>query len=88
MELEARNLRHFQQIMGDRDCVKFPTPLFPFVTKSVLVETFEVEPAAAVSVSACHCSYLLWTVLPFISLVCVVYVKNIVFPYFVLSQLV
>ena len=42
MELEAHNLRRFQQNMGDNYCVKFPTPLFPFVTKRVLVETFEV----------------------------------------------
>ena len=42
MELEAHNLRRFQKIMGDNKNVKFPTPLFPYVTKSVLVETFEV----------------------------------------------
>lgn len=43
MELEAWNLKRFQQILGDRDSVRFPTPLFPFVTKRVLVETFEVS---------------------------------------------
>ena len=43
MELEAYNLRRFQQIMGDYENIKFPTPLFPYVTKRVLVETFEVQ---------------------------------------------
>ena len=43
MELEAKNLRRFQQIMGDNENIKFPTPLFPYVTKRVLVETFEVR---------------------------------------------
>lgn len=43
MELEAYNLLRFQQIMGDNEDVRFPTPLFPYVTKRVLVETFEVH---------------------------------------------
>jgi aarF domain-containing kinase len=41
MELEARNLQRFQEKLGSNYCVKFPTPLFPYVTKRVLVETFE-----------------------------------------------
>ena len=43
LEQEARNLVLFQRIMKDRDTVKFPTPIFPFVTQRVLVETFEVS---------------------------------------------
>lgn len=53
MELEAHNLRRFQQNLGDNYCVKFPTPLFPFVTKRVLVETFEVCTCSAVWNHSC-----------------------------------
>ena len=42
MEMEAHNLSKFNMLMTGYDSVKFPTPLYPFVTKSVLVESYEV----------------------------------------------
>ena len=42
MEMEAHNLSKFSMLMKGYDTVKFPTPLYPFVTKSVLVESYEV----------------------------------------------
>lgn len=42
MEVEARNLSKFNGLMQGYDNVKFPTPLYPFVTKTVLVESYEV----------------------------------------------
>ncbi|XP_048357868.1 uncharacterized aarF domain-containing protein kinase 2 isoform X2 [Sphaerodactylus townsendi] len=39
---EARNLERFRRNFRDEDSVKFPIPLHPFVTRSILVETFEV----------------------------------------------
>lgn len=43
LRFEARNMEHFRDNFRDVDFVKFPTPLRPFVTRSVLVETFEVS---------------------------------------------
>ncbi|XP_053889903.1 uncharacterized aarF domain-containing protein kinase 2 isoform X2 [Malaclemys terrapin pileata] len=42
LRYEARNLERFQKNFLDVDFVKFPTPLRPFVTRNILVETFEV----------------------------------------------
>uniref|UniRef100_A0A8C8VFT4 AarF domain containing kinase 2 n=1 Tax=Pelusios castaneus TaxID=367368 RepID=A0A8C8VFT4_9SAUR len=41
LRYEARNLERFQKHFLDVDFVKFPTPLRPFVTRNILVETFE-----------------------------------------------
>ncbi|CAN2387229.1 kinase 2 [Pristimantis euphronides] len=41
LHFEARNLETFQQKFEKIDFIKFPTPLRPFVTKNILVETFE-----------------------------------------------
>nr|XP_006133444.1 uncharacterized aarF domain-containing protein kinase 2 isoform X1 [Pelodiscus sinensis] len=41
LRYEARNLERFQKNFLDVDFVKFPTPLHPFVTRNILVETFE-----------------------------------------------
>nr|XP_008169346.1 uncharacterized aarF domain-containing protein kinase 2 isoform X4 [Chrysemys picta bellii] len=41
LRYEARNLERFQKNFLDVDFVKFPTPLRPFVTRNILVETFE-----------------------------------------------
>ncbi|XP_047451344.1 uncharacterized aarF domain-containing protein kinase 2 [Mugil cephalus] len=41
LRFEAKNIDHFRENFRDVDYVKFPTPLRPFVTRSVLVETFE-----------------------------------------------
>ncbi|CAN2391802.1 kinase 2 [Pristimantis euphronides] len=41
LHFEARNLETFQQKFEKIDFIKFPTPLQPFVTKNILVETFE-----------------------------------------------
>ncbi|KAF7487328.1 Hypothetical predicted protein [Marmota monax] len=43
LRYEARNLEHFQCNFRDVTSVKFPTPLRPFVTRDVLVETYEVR---------------------------------------------
>lgn len=42
LQLEAENLCKFQELLGGYSSVKFPTPIHPFVTRSVLVESFEV----------------------------------------------
>uniref|UniRef100_A0A8C2UMP8 AarF domain containing kinase 2 n=1 Tax=Chinchilla lanigera TaxID=34839 RepID=A0A8C2UMP8_CHILA len=41
LRYEARNLEHFQRNFQDVTSVRFPTPLRPFVTRDVLVETYE-----------------------------------------------
>lgn len=41
LRFEARNIEHFRDNFRDVDYVKFPTPLRPFVTRTILVETFE-----------------------------------------------
>ncbi|XP_043825272.1 uncharacterized aarF domain-containing protein kinase 2 [Dromiciops gliroides] len=41
LRYEARNLECFQHNFLDVNFVRFPTPLQPFVTRDVLVETFE-----------------------------------------------
>uniref|UniRef100_A0A8C6W4Q0 AarF domain containing kinase 2 n=1 Tax=Nannospalax galili TaxID=1026970 RepID=A0A8C6W4Q0_NANGA len=41
LRYEARNLEYFQHNFQDVTSVKFPTPLRPFVTKDILVETYE-----------------------------------------------
>lgn len=41
LRFEAQNMEKFQKNFKDLEYVKFPTPLRPFVTRSVLVETFE-----------------------------------------------
>lgn len=41
LRYEARNLEHFQCNFLDVKSVRFPTPLHPFVTSDVLVETYE-----------------------------------------------
>nr|XP_003220915.2 PREDICTED: uncharacterized aarF domain-containing protein kinase 2 [Anolis carolinensis] len=41
LRYEARNLERFHFNFRDVDYVKFPKPLHPFVTRNILVETFE-----------------------------------------------
>uniref|UniRef100_A0A4W6CX52 AarF domain containing kinase 2 n=1 Tax=Lates calcarifer TaxID=8187 RepID=A0A4W6CX52_LATCA len=41
LRFEARNIERFRDNFRDVDYVKFPTPLRPFVTRTILVETFE-----------------------------------------------
>ncbi|XP_008577979.1 PREDICTED: uncharacterized aarF domain-containing protein kinase 2 isoform X2 [Galeopterus variegatus] len=41
LRYEAQNLEHFQHNFQNVKSVKFPTPLHPFVTRDVLVETYE-----------------------------------------------
>ncbi|XP_037621989.1 uncharacterized aarF domain-containing protein kinase 2 [Sebastes umbrosus] len=41
LRFEAKNIERFQENFRNVDYVKFPTPLRPFVTRSILVETFE-----------------------------------------------
>ncbi|KAM4039686.1 putative aarF domain-containing protein kinase 2 [Anomaloglossus baeobatrachus] len=41
LRFEARNLETFHQKFEKMDFIKFPTPLRPFVTRNILVETFE-----------------------------------------------
>uniref|UniRef100_A0A6J0U662 Uncharacterized aarF domain-containing protein kinase 2 n=1 Tax=Pogona vitticeps TaxID=103695 RepID=A0A6J0U662_9SAUR len=41
LRYEARNLEHFRLNFQDVDYVKFPIPLHPYVTRNILVETFE-----------------------------------------------
>lgn len=43
LRFEARNIERFRDNFRDVDYVKFPTPLQPFVTRTILVETFEVS---------------------------------------------
>ncbi|XP_036284596.1 uncharacterized aarF domain-containing protein kinase 2 isoform X2 [Pipistrellus kuhlii] len=42
LRYEARNLEHFQSNFLNVKSVRFPTPLHPFVTRDVLVETYEI----------------------------------------------
>ncbi|XP_014402218.1 PREDICTED: uncharacterized aarF domain-containing protein kinase 2 isoform X2 [Myotis brandtii] len=42
LRYEARNLEHFQCNFLNVKSVRFPTPLHPFVTRDVLVETYEI----------------------------------------------
>ncbi|KAK3558811.1 hypothetical protein QTP86_028756 [Hemibagrus guttatus] len=41
LRFEARNIEKFKNNFKDLEYVKFPTPLRPFVTRTVLVETYE-----------------------------------------------
>ncbi|XP_072529877.1 uncharacterized aarF domain-containing protein kinase 2 [Salminus brasiliensis] len=41
LRCEARNIERFKKNFKDLEYVKFPTPLRPFVTRTVLVETYE-----------------------------------------------
>ncbi|XP_076589636.1 putative aarF domain-containing protein kinase 2 isoform X2 [Chaetodon auriga] len=41
LRFEAKNIERFRNNFRDVDYVKFPTPLRPFVTSTILVETFE-----------------------------------------------
>uniref|UniRef100_G3TNZ9 AarF domain containing kinase 2 n=1 Tax=Loxodonta africana TaxID=9785 RepID=G3TNZ9_LOXAF len=41
LRYEARNLEHFQRNFQNVSAVRFPTPLRPFVSRDVLVETYE-----------------------------------------------
>ncbi|CAF94515.1 unnamed protein product, partial [Tetraodon nigroviridis] len=41
LRFEAHNIERFRENFRNVDYVKFPTPLQPFVTRTVLVETFE-----------------------------------------------
>ena len=43
LKLEAKNLLKFQDLMNGYENIKFPTPITPYVTNSVLVESFEVK---------------------------------------------
>ncbi|CAJ1056188.1 uncharacterized aarF domain-containing protein kinase 2 [Xyrichtys novacula] len=47
LRFEAKNMERFRENFRDVNYVKFPTPLRPFVTRTILVETFEEsEPIA------------------------------------------
>ncbi|XP_061533967.1 uncharacterized aarF domain-containing protein kinase 2 isoform X1 [Phycodurus eques] len=46
LRYEAKNIEHFRENFRKVDYVKFPTPLRPFVTRTILVETFEVSTQA------------------------------------------
>uniref|UniRef100_UPI0037E7F867 uncharacterized aarF domain-containing protein kinase 2 n=1 Tax=Semicossyphus pulcher TaxID=241346 RepID=UPI0037E7F867 len=41
LRFEAKNMERFRENFRDVNYVKFPTPLRPFVTRTILVETFE-----------------------------------------------
>ncbi|KAM7002169.1 putative aarF domain-containing protein kinase 2 [Tautogolabrus adspersus] len=41
LRFEATNMERFQENFRDVKYIKFPTPLRPFVTRTILVETFE-----------------------------------------------
>ncbi|XP_034541258.1 uncharacterized aarF domain-containing protein kinase 2 [Notolabrus celidotus] len=41
LRFEAKNIERFRENFRDVNYVKFPTPLRPFVTRTILVETFE-----------------------------------------------
>ncbi|XP_077453217.1 putative aarF domain-containing protein kinase 2 [Stigmatopora argus] len=41
LRFEAKNIERFRENFRNIDYVKFPTPLRPFVTRTILVETFE-----------------------------------------------
>lgn len=41
LRFEAKNIERFRANFSNVDYVKFPTPLRPFVTRTILVETFE-----------------------------------------------
>ncbi|XP_027897526.1 uncharacterized aarF domain-containing protein kinase 2 isoform X2 [Xiphophorus couchianus] len=41
LRFEARNIERFQENFRDVESIRFPTPLRPFVTRNILVETFE-----------------------------------------------
>ncbi|XP_044213589.1 uncharacterized aarF domain-containing protein kinase 2 [Thunnus albacares] len=41
LRFEAKNIERFRDNFRDVEYVKFPTPLRPFVTRTILVETFE-----------------------------------------------
>lgn len=41
LRFEAKNIERFRDNFRDVDFVKFPTPLRPFITRTILVETFE-----------------------------------------------
>uniref|UniRef100_A0A1A8CBZ5 AarF domain containing kinase 2 n=1 Tax=Nothobranchius kadleci TaxID=1051664 RepID=A0A1A8CBZ5_NOTKA len=41
LRFEARNIERFRENFSDVEHVRFPTPLQPFVTRNILVETFE-----------------------------------------------
>lgn len=43
LRFEAKNIERFRENFRNVDHVKFPTPLRPFVTRTILVETFEVS---------------------------------------------
>ncbi|XP_068134366.1 uncharacterized aarF domain-containing protein kinase 2-like isoform X1 [Hyperolius riggenbachi] len=48
LRFEARNLERFHQKFEKVDFIRFPTPLRPFITRNILVETFEEgEPLSA-----------------------------------------
>lgn len=48
LRFEARNIERFRENFRNVGYVKFPKPLHPFVTRTVLVETFEVSADARV----------------------------------------
>lgn len=51
LRFEARNMEKFKNNFKDLEYVKFPTPLRPFVTRTVLVETYEVGKFLVIYVS-------------------------------------
>lgn len=53
LRFEARNMEKFKNNFKDLEYVKFPTPLRPFVTRTVLVETYEVSAFCVMYISRC-----------------------------------
>ena len=53
MKREALNLRKFKSRMKGYSNLVFPTPIYPYVTRDVLVESFEVS-AVAIVTDAIH----------------------------------
>lgn len=54
LRFEAQNIEKFQKNFKDLEYVKFPTPLRPFVTRTVLVETYEVKMAVLLIILILH----------------------------------
>lgn len=50
LRFEAKNIERFRDNFRDVEYVKFPTPLRPFVTRTILVETFEVSTEECITI--------------------------------------
>ncbi len=54
LKREARNLRRFRNKMSSYSNLTFPTPIYPYVTSEVLVESFEVGVQSVVPTLELH----------------------------------